>query len=246
MNFVQAFTIFADLKKVFSSTMFSKENLESLFFFFSLSRRVKLHIFPALCLYLNVRQFKCIGFVCNIFNYLNKENKLFTSSLSLFFVLSSLAFSLYLNVRKLKGSQILTFTLFIFLFFFFFSSFLFISHCYFVNFALNSGKRRERGRERERERVFNRSFSIKNYTTVLFFLSFFCFFARTFIFIYISIVILYVFLSLFLVLIFFHFFGPLYFFLFLFLFFGFLFISINSRKRKERERETELILVISQ
>jgi hypothetical protein len=124
-------------------------------------------------------------------------------------------------MKKTKGSQILTFPLFIFLFsslaflslFFLLSSFLVISQCYFVNFTLNSGKRREK----EGERVSNRCFSMKNYTTVLFFL-FFLFLARTFIFHYISIVILYVFfLSLFLMLMFFHlFFCPLYFFLFIF------------------------------
>jgi hypothetical protein len=41
---------------------------------------------PALCLYLNVRQLKLIGFICNIFNYLNEENKRFTNYLSLFFI----------------------------------------------------------------------------------------------------------------------------------------------------------------
>jgi hypothetical protein len=49
-----------------------------------------------------VRQLKHKGFICNIFNCLNEENKRFTNSLSLFFFLSSLAFSLYFNVRQLK------------------------------------------------------------------------------------------------------------------------------------------------
>jgi hypothetical protein len=31
-----------------------------------------------LCFYLNVRQLKHIGFICNIFNCLNEENKRFT------------------------------------------------------------------------------------------------------------------------------------------------------------------------
>jgi hypothetical protein len=41
---------------------------------------------PTLCLYLNARQLKLIGFICNIFNYLNEENKMFTNYLSLFFL----------------------------------------------------------------------------------------------------------------------------------------------------------------
>jgi hypothetical protein len=94
---------------------------------------------------------------------------------------------------------------------------------------------RRKTREGEKERVFIRCFSIKNYTTVLFFLFFFLFFffARTFIFHYISIVILYVFLSLFLVLMFFHFsFCPLFFLFVLF----FLSIYINQFRKKTRER----------
>jgi hypothetical protein len=93
---------------------------------------------------------------------------------------------------------------------------------------------RRKTREGEKERVFIRCFSIKNYTTVLFFLFFF-FLARTFIFHYISIVILYVFLSLFLVLMFFHFSFCPFFFFFLFVLF-FLSIYINQFWKKTRER----------
>jgi hypothetical protein len=49
-----------------------------------------------LCLYLNVKQLKCMVFVCNIFNYLNEENKRFTNYLSFYFYFYLLLLSLYI------------------------------------------------------------------------------------------------------------------------------------------------------
>jgi hypothetical protein len=98
--------------------------------------------------------------------------------------------------------------------------------------------------KKTREKNSIHCFSMKNYTTVLFFS--FSFFARIFILHYISIGILYVFLSLFLVLMFFHFvFLPYIYFSFVFLIFSsftFYFISINFGKRQEKK----FLFVVSQ
>jgi hypothetical protein len=124
---------------------------------------------------------------------------------------------------------------------FFLYCFLFISQCFFVHFTPNLRKRREKCRER----VSNLCFSMKNYTTVLFF-SFFIF-ARIFILHYISIVILYFFYLYFRCLCFFILFWSLIciFFFFCFLIFSsftFHFISINSGKRQAKE----FLFIVSQ
>jgi hypothetical protein len=137
-------------------------------------------------------------------------------------------------MKKTKSTQILSVY-----FSFFFSCFLFISQCSFANFTLNSGKRQERGR------VSNRCFSMKNCTTVIFFLLLLLFLCYN------------IFFSIILVLSFYMFFFNLYFrcscssifvfvhyffSIFYFSFFYFLFISINSQKRQERE----YLFVVSQ
>jgi hypothetical protein len=48
-----------------------------------------------LCLYINMRQLKHIGFICNIFNCLNEEEKNVHKFSLLIFLLSILTFSLY-------------------------------------------------------------------------------------------------------------------------------------------------------
>jgi hypothetical protein len=49
-----------------------------------------------LYLYLNARQLKHIGFIYNIFNCLNEENKIFTNYLFLYFSFYILLLSLYI------------------------------------------------------------------------------------------------------------------------------------------------------
>jgi hypothetical protein len=134
-------------------------------------------------------------------------------------------------MRKTKSSQIL----YLCLFFFFLACFLFISQCFFVNFTPNSEKRREKCRER----VSNRCFSMKNYTTVLFFSFPFFFFLLEYLFYIIVVLSFYIFFYLyFRCLCFFILFWSLIFFLLLFfnfLFFFFLFY-INQFPKKTRER----------
>jgi hypothetical protein len=52
-----------------------------------------------------VRQLKYKGFICNIFNCINEENKRFTNSPSLFFFLSSLAFSFLFQYETIKTCE---------------------------------------------------------------------------------------------------------------------------------------------
>jgi hypothetical protein len=131
-------------------------------------------------------------------------------------------------MRKTKGSQIL----YLCLFFFFLACFLFISQCFFVNFTPNSGKDK-----RNVERVSNHCFSMKNYTTVIFFS--FPFFLLEYLFYIILVLSFYIFsIFIFGAYVFSFCFGPLYIFFLLFLnflFFYFLFY-INQFRKKTKER----------